>query len=81
MDIEVAKILVEYEPDLRLRESYSGRGMYGKTTAGVVGEQYDFNRALAEVMRMGDQEEREMVAEFLENEYSQDNMGMDMIFY
>lgn len=40
MKIEIAKSIVEAAEDmgeeLELRESYSGRGMYGKETAGIV---------------------------------------------
>jgi hypothetical protein len=36
MGIKLAKILVEVIDDSYLREDYSGRGMFGKTTAGFV---------------------------------------------
>lgn len=42
MDIRAAKAIVEAAEDLGLEvdlyEDYSGRGMYGKTTAGVTGK-------------------------------------------
>lgn len=78
MTKEAAEIITEFGGELR--EDYSGRGMYGKTTAAVVfdGEQ-EFYSAIAEVMEC-DIEDRETVANALRN-IRTDNMGKGMIFY
>jgi hypothetical protein len=79
MDIETAKILVEYsDGELELYENYSGRGMYGSKTTGVTGS--DIYGTISEIMCSATPEERVLVAEFLTN-MSKDNMGLDMIYY
>jgi len=47
MTLEDAKKIVANSEDgeLEVRENYSGRGMYGKTTVGVVGYQSDIQEA------------------------------------
>ena len=49
MKKETAELIVEnsYGEYLELRENYSGRGMYGETTTGIVGEMGDFLDAVA----------------------------------
>jgi len=50
MKEQIAKAIVKASTtlglDLELRDSYSGRGMYGSTTVAVVGDQREFLRAL-----------------------------------
>lgn len=82
MDIECAEILVEHSYDeLTLHENYSGRGMYGNTTAGVSGSISDLFTAIASVMRDGSHEEREVVAEGIRGGTRTDSMGLGTIFY
>jgi hypothetical protein len=64
-----------------IRPDYSGRGMFGKTTHGVVYDSMaDFYTALAYVTAEGNEEEREAVAGALEN-LNTDNMGFGVIVY
>ena len=80
MNIDLAKLLVDYSNDnLSLREEYSGRGMYGSTTAGVVGSLDDFDEAVKKIMKNGDEDERQLYAD--EGRFSTDNMGLDYIWY
>lgn len=69
--------------ELSIYEDYSGRGMYGAKTVGVVGSHEDWYRALAEIMRVADEiteEERHDIAEAIES-IRIDNMGLDLIYY
>lgn len=91
MKIEVAKAIVEaanecgYE--MKLREDYSGRGMFGRTTTGIV---YDSESdmlksvALAAIrVKEKESEEGAMTAEeFIDElDFSRDNMGYSTIVY
>jgi hypothetical protein len=83
MDLKLAEILVEVlgddGVDASLRESYSGRGMYGKDTAGVViGDVTDLLAAIINNASMFCEEEDEM---FYVNGFKQDSMGKGMIIY
>ena len=80
MKKEVAELLEYNNYDIEVRDDYSGRGMYGQETYGVVCSQDDYNQAVAEVMRSGTEQERELLADALLNMRT-DSMGMDMIFY
>jgi len=93
MDLELAEVLVQVLEDegieAELRESYSGRGMYGKETAGVVldGDVTDILRAVINNATCFIQEEEEPVEFFdLSERFSignlrQDSMGMGVIVY
>ena len=85
MKRHVADLLVDFagDEDLTLHEDYSGRGMYGDRTSGVVGESSAFNRALAEFIREAqyqDEDDCNAVADALRN-LRQDSMGLRMIWY
>lgn len=80
MTQQTAELLSDYNYSLEVYEDYSGRGMFGETTQGVVGSQQSFNRALAEIMVDADEDERKIVANELES-LRIDNMGLDLIFY
>lgn len=81
MKQNLAEVLVDWSgQQLEIRKDYSGRGMYGETTCGVVGDSSDFYEAVGEVIREGEYEEREELAEFISN-MKQDSMGMQTIFY
>jgi hypothetical protein len=93
MDLELAEILVQVLEDegieASLRESYSGRGMYGKVTVGVSleGDAVDLLRAVINNATCFIQEEEEPVEFFdLSERFSignlrQDSMGLGMIVY
>ena len=93
MDLKLAEMLVQVCEDegldVRLRESYSGRGMYGKDTAGVVieGDTTDILRAVINNATCFIAEESEPV-EFFDlsemftvNGFKMDSMGKGMILY
>lgn len=73
--------------DVTLREGYSGRGMYGKTTAGVIGCHGDIIKSIAyAAAQLGSEaarfEDDDSDADFIEDmDLSMDNMGLDYIFY
>ena len=79
MDIKAAETLASYG-ELEVRKDYSGREIYGKTTAGVTGTQEDFNNAIADLLEAGDEEDQIIVASALRN-MKTDSMGLDVIFY
>ena len=93
MDLELAETLVQVLEDegieASLRESYSGRGMYGKETVGVVldGDVGDILRAVINNATCFIQEESEPVEFFdLSERFSignlrQDSMGLGVIVY
>jgi len=86
MQKQTMELLVEANPDLNPYENYSGRGMFGETTAGVVGGISDVLKALAAIGRdpenfFDSEEEKEAFWDDLENGFYQDNMGFDTIFY
>ena len=84
MDINTAKYIVEIAErigeDLSLYEGYSGRGMFGETTAAVVGYRGDLDRTIAHIVESNDSEGRAFVAKLMRR-IRQDNMGKQMIFY
>lgn len=93
MDRELAEALVQVLEDegidASLRESYSGRGMYGKETAGVVldGDVTDILRAVINNATVFVQEEDEPVdffdlcEKFSVGNLRQDSMGLRVIIY
>lgn len=50
MKEKFARLIVEQNSALELYEDYSGRGMYGKSTFGVVGDADDVANAAAEAL-------------------------------
>ncbi len=68
--------------DASFYESYSGRGMFGKQTAGVVISQKDklIQLALLICMDLEDEQRKEQLVKDL-SDLRSDNMGRDMIFY
>lgn len=88
MKVEIARKIVEAVEDsgsgneVELRENYSGRGMFGKQTAGVVGSLSDIIGAIAAVaFEMGNHGDDEV--EFLREmrRLRTDNMGHNIIVY
>jgi len=95
MDIEIAKLLVDHG-SLTLHEEYSGRGMYGSTTAAVVGSTPDLLDSICEAYKslmedlnmdgLKDDQIDEVFkqAEEIQNAVTQirtDSLGYDTIFY
>lgn len=99
MLLETAKLIVASAEDMgyeiELRESYSGRGMYGKTTVGIVCDSLgDFVGAVAQAAaNLADAETRAMHNDVESNgmstddfisdvsAISTDSMGRSMIIY
>lgn len=81
MKREIAEYIAD-NFDGEIYENYSGRGMFGKTTTGVVLSKeldfFEFARVLIEddvdFLPKG-------VLEDLENRLKVDNLGMDLIYY
>lgn len=67
--------------DVRLYEGYSGRGMYGKTTAGVVGSLRDILACTAQAAINQDHDGKgdDLVCALATT--SSDSMGRDLIVY
>ena len=89
MKKSTAKLIVEAAENLdlylELCEDYSGRGMFGTKTQGIVGKYSSFVVAVAEasatvVEDHGKSTEWEEFIEDLEN-LRTDSMGLDSIFY
>lgn len=81
MELKLAEILANYNYNIEVREEYSGRGMYGKTTAGVVCDDCDLFEALSSIMEDNDEDLREYVADNIRNGFAQDSMGFNKIYY
>ncbi len=89
MRLKTAEALVSIGTNLELREEYSGRGMYGEKTSGVVGNLSDLLFSVANVsFDLGVDLESENgltdFDEFMEDvkNIKSDNMGrVNMIFY
>lgn len=78
----IAKTAYDYGVEVEVRENYSGRGMFGKTTAGVVGNMGDIVRAVAGAAADLAVAEPDEVDDFVRDmNLSFDNMGFDMIAY
>ena len=66
--------------EIDLRDNYSGRSMFGRTTYGVVVNSVSTLMAdCINFLRQASDEVLEEVPDF--QEFSQDNMGMDTILY
>jgi hypothetical protein len=85
MKLEFAQKLADAsDGELDLYEDYSGRGMFGKTTAGITGSKKSIMRtAIIVGFEMGSNGEEHQFEEFLEtiDNLRFDNLGMDMIAY
>lgn len=81
MKLEAAILIVSQSNDLDVRESYSGRGMYGKETSGVTGSWEAFTEALGEaILNTREFDKRKILSEAV-SRLKMDNMGHDYIFY
>lgn len=79
MTEEAVEIISNYGGDIH--ENYSGRGMYGKTTSGIVFDTLqDFISVLGDVMINEESEERLIVGEAI-SQISTDSMGRGIIIY
>ncbi len=83
MKLETAELISEYGGELR--ENYSGRGMFGKETAGVVFEsERDFFHALADIIKDGVEDNSADIGELIPEALKRiqtDNMGKNIIYY
>jgi hypothetical protein len=78
MDLKIAQELVSHNDELRIYEDYSGRGMYGKTTHGVVGSHESLKHAVGKYLVKSYQSGA--VNKFIDDLRS-DSLGMDIIWY
>ena len=83
MKLEAAELLCNYGGEIH--EDYSGRGMYGKETTGIVfDDDKEFYKAIAGVMEDTIQDQNftecELIVEALKS-IRTDNMGTGIIFY
>lgn len=82
MDIDVAKELVDWNPDLQLREDYSGRAMYGRQTAAIVADSdhefYEAVDAINQERVNNDGYDAELIS--VAN-IRKDNMGLSFVYY
>jgi hypothetical protein len=82
MDSKVMQVLVDANYELREYEGYSGRGMYGNTTDGIVGTDYELFKAIGEVMLHGSAEDKQLLGrELCDGGWRTDSMGYDTIYY
>lgn len=64
--------------DISLVEDYSGRGMYGAITCGIIAPDFNtFIRSLIEATLAAP----EIMEEAVEENFRTDNMGLDIIVY
>jgi rubredoxin len=77
------------DPDVQIRNSYSGRGMYGRACPGITGSHKGCMEVIAEVIKeahrdvvydVGSGPDFERLVDALLN-YSTDSMGLDIILY
>src|SRR5262245_58473120 len=66
------------ENDIRIRKDDSGRGMFGKTCFGIVGDLRDFARFLVEIVPQLSEEDNDVIDW---TEVEMDSMGRQWIFY
>lgn len=73
--------------DVEFRPSYSGRGMYGRSCIGIVGSYTKCMQVIGEVIKYASRDIEDDNSRDFENivdtmlEFSQDNMGYDIIMY
>ena len=74
---EIAELIVKEDPDeFRLYENYSGKGMFGETTYGIV---YSYLIYLIERMFVAATKNGDMMSQI--ELRGMDNMGLDKIIY
>ena len=84
MKLEVAKFICEVV-DAELKEDYSGRRMYGKSTAAIIVDSgysvgYIFGSVIEDAWNQGKEEMMEDILHELKS-YKQDSFGLDKIIY
>ena len=81
MDAKIAEEIA-YHADLEIRDDYSGRGMYGEETHGLVGDMDSFVEGLIETTIMAvEDEDDELLDKLRRFRLRTDSMGLEMIFY
>lgn len=84
MNADFVKLLNEFNPDLEIRENYSGRSMYGKTTHAIVCDcQSEILSTLADMFDRFDKDDEEfqICLEGLSQGWTVDSMGLQKVFY
>lgn len=84
MKLESAELLVDYLPDAEVYEEYSGRGMYGKTTTGIVvpsvlGVISELGQVLEDMAEHGETDDITALSKAMQDVHSIDNMGRDNV--
>lgn len=78
MHKKFAELICENSMSCEIRDDYSGRGMFGKTTTGIVcGSIEEFVKSCVAATL----EEPESMEEIFTENIRSDNMGLDIIFY
>lgn len=83
----MVEVIQEYGYTARIYEDYSGRGMYGSTTIGVVTELRPLEmKQLLWAAHIEDEdffsdEQKEALRALADGGYRTDNMGLDYIYY
>jgi hypothetical protein len=78
MDLELAQKLASHNDELRLNKDYSGRGMCGETTTGIVGSHVDLYHAVESYLQ---ENETNIEVDELIEDFKSDSLGMDFIWY
>lgn len=92
MKKEIAELIIDHGYDMRIYEDYSGRGMFGDTTNGIVCDSLrDFLAAVSETFfemildakDLGEDYDTENAKILLENvgRIRMDNLGTSLIIY
>jgi hemerythrin-like domain-containing protein len=84
MNKNVAEYLKDFNPEIRLHEEYSGRGMFGQSTYAVSGDWGEimdtFAGSIEEIYNDNDDEMLKWILESL-SRLRFDNLGLRYIFY
>jgi len=86
MDARLAQMIVDLagDPDLQVREEYSGRFMYGKSTTAIVDHRDGGPDLLSIVLRAvadGDLTAEDLGGDMVIGNIRSDSMGLGMVYY
>lgn len=83
MTEELANALTDYIPDSDVYENYSGRGMFGETTTGIVCNKSEFYNGIGGFLETAEEFDIELINEVgtMFKNLRTDSMGLSMIFY
>ena len=79
MELEIAETILKYsEGGMVLKENYSGRGMYGVVTAGLIVEK---TRDFFDALIRASINEPEIMQDAIGENFETDQLGFNIIFY